>query len=877
MKVKKFTLFVVVFLLGLVLVGCDFFGDEDDDDVIDDTPTEVLIIYEGGDSLIVGETKALTATVAPAIANQAVTWSVDNDEIATISATGVLTGVAEGVVNVTATSVELTTIFETIEFTVIETDAQKMAVLNEAEQTIRGLIPAVFTEDFELPDIEGAVEVRYIYGGIFHDAGTVYAYKPAPTDIRDSFQVNVRYGGKSKTFDVSFIVAKDISLAGISGSSYVFISESTTLLSSLTGTGLTWSSSNETVATVDQEGKVTGVNEGEAVITITDGEVSYTFTIAVIAAGKPDLLKAYEAKNHVISNIPASTRENFDLPTFTGAAIEYEVDSEIITTFVAEQGINNVVVTINTSITVNETVITFDVNVIVIAKTDDVIVAEALVALDAYLEEKGYLDEDFKAAENLDFESFAFEGVTITWTSGLANAISNKGIYKRGNDDVLVPLEVTLKRASQSEIKKFSILAAGYSQEEKVDYIVNDANGSLKFLDGYTTKGGVMLPNKDTKFGTNITWASSNTDVIGNDGSLVAPVEAATEVILTATINYYKGAGYAYNFTQEVEFPITINPFEHDVDEASYYYGLASECIPSHFPYGKTDVNQITDLDATFVHGDYTYNIAWAAADATIFDAEFNLLKQYFLYKETVINATLSRDGSDNTATYSFVVNVGIVEKSTDVAITITSKVSLGGFVYEDWLATNGFKSPAADGGVSISNRPWQGFSGNVFKTKITAADDVEYTIYVVSAKTNYANLTSENVRAGVASIGEDPDKMYLKSTGLSGSFGRVVKNTTDESIWVVDTPKDLTTTPQKDYFAGFNYMPAYKAFILNFDPETKLCNPVEIPMNESGIEYEIKPGGFMLQRGYICQGVYDILRNEELTVEHLFFTSKYA
>ncbi|MGI6710980.1 MAG: Ig-like domain-containing protein [Bacilli bacterium] len=877
MNVKKFTLFFVIFLLGLFLVGCDLIGDDGgEDEPLDDTPTEVMMIYEGGDSLIVGETKQLSATVAPAIANQAVTWSSSDESVATISAAGLLTAVGEGTVSITVTSSELTTIVETIEFTIIETDAQKMAKLNGAEATIRNLLPEVLTEDLVLPDADGVVLVRYIYDGTFHPVGTVFKYKPAPTDLKQTFSVNVSYGGKSKTFDVSIVIAKDVSLAGITGSSYVFISESTTLLSSLTGTGLTWSSSDVTVATVDQEGKVTGVNEGEAVITITDGEVSYTFTIAVIAAGKPDLLKAYQAKNHILSNIPASTRENFDLPTFTGAAIEYQVDSEVVTEFVAEQGINNVVVTIDTTVTVNETVINFEVKVVVIAKTDDVIVAEALAALDAYLEEKGYLDEDFKAAANLDFAGFTFEGVTVTWVSGLANAISNAGVYKRGNDDVLVPLEVSLRRASQSQIRKFSVLAAGYTQAEKIDYIVNDPAGDLKFLDGYTTKGGITLPIKDSKFGTTITWASSNTDIISNTGALVAPVETATEITLTATIVYYKQADYPYNFTQDVAFPITINPFEHDVDKASYYYGLSSTCIPEHFPYGKTAVNQLTNLDATFVHEEYTYNITWAPADTTIFDAEFNLLKQYFMYKSTSIVATLTREGSENTATVNFTVNVGIAEKPSDVAITITSDVSLAGFNYEKWLATNGFKTPAADGGKNIGDRSWQGFSGNIFKTTITA-NDVEYVIYVVSAKTNYANLTSANVRAGSEAIGESADKMYLASTGLSGSFGRVVKNTTDASIWVVDTPKDLSTTPTKDYFSGFNYMAAYKAIILNFDSESKLCTPIEVPMNGDGTEYEIKPGGFMLQRGYICQGVYDILRNETLTVEHLFFTSKYA
>ncbi|MNJ72493.1 Bacterial Ig-like domain (group 2) [compost metagenome] len=56
-------------------------------------------------TVAVGNVTNLLATVAPAAAVQAVTWSSATPATATVSASGVVTGVAAGSVVITATSV----------------------------------------------------------------------------------------------------------------------------------------------------------------------------------------------------------------------------------------------------------------------------------------------------------------------------------------------------------------------------------------------------------------------------------------------------------------------------------------------------------------------------------------------------------------------------------------------------------------------------------------------------------------------------------------------------------------------------------------------------------------------------------------------------
>ncbi|EPL1953323.1 Ig-like domain-containing protein [Citrobacter freundii] len=53
-------------------------------------------------SVDVGDTTSLTATLAPAGATDTVTWESSDPEVATVSASGVVTGVAAGTATITA-------------------------------------------------------------------------------------------------------------------------------------------------------------------------------------------------------------------------------------------------------------------------------------------------------------------------------------------------------------------------------------------------------------------------------------------------------------------------------------------------------------------------------------------------------------------------------------------------------------------------------------------------------------------------------------------------------------------------------------------------------------------------------------------------------
>lgn len=85
-----------------------------------DAVTSVEIAEPTSTEVYVGVSLQLNATVLPATADPAITWETSDDTTATVSATGLVTGVKEGNVTITAKSTADATKLDTIELSVVE-------------------------------------------------------------------------------------------------------------------------------------------------------------------------------------------------------------------------------------------------------------------------------------------------------------------------------------------------------------------------------------------------------------------------------------------------------------------------------------------------------------------------------------------------------------------------------------------------------------------------------------------------------------------------------------------------------------------------------------------------------------------------------------
>lgn len=229
-----------------------------------------------------GEILQLFVDVKPTDAtNKAVTWTTSNAEVATVDANGKVTAVKSGTATITATSKDDTTIKDTCAITVINPataiSIADMTVLTGAEKTI-----AVVTTPTDADDI-GTVTYTVEDETIASVTdGKVTGLKAGETTI------TATAGTLTTTFKVT-VTDEEVPATGVTLDKTeisVEVDATETITATVTPEDSTddavWSSADETIATVDQTGKVTGVKEGETTITVKlNDDVSATCTVTV--------------------------------------------------------------------------------------------------------------------------------------------------------------------------------------------------------------------------------------------------------------------------------------------------------------------------------------------------------------------------------------------------------------------------------------------------------------------------------------------------------------------------------------------------------------------------------------------------------------------
>lgn len=242
------------------------------------------IIFPATDS----PTRTLAATVLPVCANQAVTWESANPAIATVDEnTGVVTPVSQGTTMITATSVDngaktassTITVDPVDPVTGITLDPTSWSFLaeNETKQLTATVIPSWADNQ--------AINWSSDYPNIAEvDGNGLVTAKAFGTATITATTVD---GGKTATCAVEVMThVASINLEPTSIQFYSTADAPVQLAAQIlpitaTNQNKTWNSSNNNVATVDQNGLVTVVGLGTANITVTsvDGSKSATCQI----------------------------------------------------------------------------------------------------------------------------------------------------------------------------------------------------------------------------------------------------------------------------------------------------------------------------------------------------------------------------------------------------------------------------------------------------------------------------------------------------------------------------------------------------------------------------------------------------------------------
>ncbi|GEM_PF-802037 len=259
-------------------------------------------------TLEAGKTAAITATVKPDNAsNKAVTWTSSNNAVATVSTTGVVTGVTPGTATITATTVDgnvkadCAVTVTPAKATGVTVNPTSLTLLEGKTGTIKAAVaPAGADQTVNWSSSNPAVAT-------VSASGVVTAVTAGTADI------------KAETLDGTQSATCAVTVNPIVHPAYINLDKtSATLIEAklltLTATvdpnasdkSVTWSTSAKSIASVSAKGVVTGVDPGTAVITVTSVDtpaVSASCTVTVTAGSLTDDKSVYSNENDNLENM----------------------------------------------------------------------------------------------------------------------------------------------------------------------------------------------------------------------------------------------------------------------------------------------------------------------------------------------------------------------------------------------------------------------------------------------------------------------------------------------------------------------------------------------------------------------------------------------
>lgn len=589
-------------------------------------------------TIVKGATDKLTATLVPADANGTITWSASDSSVATVSSDGTVTAVKNGTATVTAKCGDLSaqtkvTVINPLKAITITGTTHS---IKKGQTTQLGLTydPADTTDSVAATWTSSNTSVATV-----SKTGLVTALKDGSTTIKATV------GNVSSTYDIA---VKEVKLTGIKMEEKALIHKGDTKALTVEYTPadttddktVAWSSSDSTVASVDNNGIVTAVKPGSAVITAKVGNYQAACAVTVDAPLKEivpekaiiDMVKKQTA-NIAYSVVPADTTDSKDVTYTSSDETVATVNSDGKVT-AKKAGQATVTITgangIKATVTVN--VREIPVNEVVLSAQDEIIEAGAKKAITATLKPENNTDDN--------------QGVT--WTT------SDEKIAK-----VIVDNEDSHKATIEGVAAGSAVITATAANGTKAECTVKVPKhitsitlpGAVELTRGASTTLNVTIAPADTDDDTEVTWKSSDSDVVKVDEKTgmvyavkagKADVTATTKAVDNATSKPFTATTTVTvkenNMTDEIGKKLAFDEFDDlligQKDNANNYFNL-SDLIKE---------NNITDnINVEFASSDKA--VATIDNDGNVFGLKAG---------KTIITATviaIAGDGSKNVYT----------------------------------------------------------------------------------------------------------------------------------------------------------------------------------------------------------------------------------
>jgi uncharacterized protein YjdB len=277
---------VTILIAGFVFTGCD--DGNTPQTVVPEVVVTSVTLDKDEFGLVIGDDYTLTATVLPESAvNKTLTWKSSRTVVATVDQNGKVTAKAYGdtIITATAKSGKMAICVVTVGDVVTTGITLQPALTMEVEEKSR-LFPVVEPPNAVNKNVDWSSD--NIAVATVAANGTVTAVAAGTATIT----ATTHNGG----FEASCIVTvNNISVKGITlNKDELFLEDgdeetliATVLPVKAFNKAVTWESSDPEVATVDSAGKVRGVADGEATITVTTVDGGFEESCTVIVAYIP--------------------------------------------------------------------------------------------------------------------------------------------------------------------------------------------------------------------------------------------------------------------------------------------------------------------------------------------------------------------------------------------------------------------------------------------------------------------------------------------------------------------------------------------------------------------------------------------------------------
>lgn len=504
-------------------------------------PVASVTVQPTSTTIAAGQTTTLTATTKDAsgtvLTGQTVTWTTSDANVATVSASGVVTGIGAGTATITATSGGKT---GTATVTVTPAAVGSVTVQPSSASVTVGQSTTLTAT---VKDVNGNVVTRTVSWSSSNTSVATVTQAGVVTGVASgTATITATADGVSGTASVSVSLVPVATVTVQPSTATISVGQTVTLSATtkdangnvLTGRTVTWSSSNTSIATVSSTGVVTGVAAGTATITATSEGKTGTSTVTVtstpvgsvtvspsstsVAVGKTVQLTAVvkDINGTIVTDRTVTwTSSNTSVATVSATGLVTGVAAGSVTitaTSETKSGTSSVTVTPPpvASVTVQPSV--------------DTILQTQTVTFTAILK---------------DANGNILTGRTVTWSSSNTSVAT---INSAGTATGVAPGTVTITATSEGQSGTASLHVNPPPLAPIATITVSPASASIKRGSTKQFTATAKDASGNILTGRTFTWTSSNPNVATVDQSgVVTGISEGNNVVITASAELKSG------------------------------------------------------------------------------------------------------------------------------------------------------------------------------------------------------------------------------------------------------------------------------------------------------------------------------------------------